>query len=108
MLRESLEKHVATVVEVIKLAACVVILLRVVGCAEMREDACRHDAVLTAQHFDDFRQCLETEAQTVHARVDFDVYGIALDAASGGLGDEAAEKVERVYFRFQTVVKDGA
>ena len=31
MLRESLEKYVATVVEVIKLAACVVILLWVIG-----------------------------------------------------------------------------
>ena len=63
--------------------------------------------VLTAQQIYHLGECLESEAETVHTRVNLDVHGILPDAETCCLGYEAAQELDAVYLGFEAVVKEG-
>ena len=72
--REVTAQQRGTLVETVKLAAGVLVLVGHIGHTEVRENRCRSHYVLTLEQLDDGWQLVERESQPVHASVHLDVH----------------------------------
>ena len=74
-----------------------------VGCNEMRKYGCNFDCAVVFQYFAQFFQIFFLQPETMHARVDFDMYGIIADAHSERRFYKDFQRFNAVYFRLKTI-----
>ena len=77
-----------------------------VGAHEMAEHGARDDGVLMLQTVDELKDIIHgVEAQTMHTRVELDMYGPTRDTLLTGSLDQRIHQTEGIHLRLQVVVE---
>ena len=108
LVRKSLLQTAAALVEETELHGREIIEILAVATHEVREHRARNHGILVLQNiYQPVHILTRIEAQTVHARVEFDVHGIVGDTLLPGGLDERVQQAEGIHLRLQVVVEHG-